>query len=163
MRRCARCDAVFDYCASCQPGRLYCCEECSEAARDQSVRAARAKYNDRGTAEGLEWHRLEERERRARRAEERVGDHRCHEQTGELEVQASAARQAAEEACDALPQCPAQASVVEWTLVVPVDLLSEAEKRVGTMASCVFCGRHGRIVRAVSLEQWRRQGRSGLG
>ncbi len=162
-RRCGWCDTEFDCCGSCQPGRLYCSDECSESAREESARAARAKYNARDTPEGLAWHAFEERERKARRAEERVGDHRCPEETGEVRVQASAAKQAVEEACNASPERPERASVVEWILVVPLDLLPEAEQRLGTVASCPFCGRRGRIVRVVSLDQWRRRGRRGLG
>jgi hypothetical protein len=78
-------------------------------------------------------------------------------------MQAAAAKQAAEEACDAPSKRSPRASVVEWILVVPLDLLPEAEKRLGTVASCPFCGRRGRIVRVVSLDQWRRRGRRGLG
>lgn len=162
-RCCGECGAEFDCCGSCQPGRLYCGEACAEAARKESARAARAKYNDRGSPEGLAWHALEERERKARRARERVGDHRCPEETGELRVQASAAKQAAEEARDAPPHRPARASVVEWILVVPLELLPKAEGRLGTEASCPFCGCRGRVVRVVSLEQWLRRARRGLG
>jgi hypothetical protein len=162
-RRCGRCEAEFDYCGSCQPGRVYCDDECSEAVREQTVRTARAKYNDRDSPEGLAWHALEERDRKGRRARERVGDHRCPEEAGELRVRASAASQAAVEVRDAPPKRPARASVVDWILVVPLDLLPEAEKRLGTIASCPFCGRRGRIVRVVSLEQWRRRVRRGLG
>ena len=72
-RRCERCDAEFDCCGSCEPGRLYCGDECSKASREESATVARARYNDRSSPEGLAWHALEERDRRARRAKERVG------------------------------------------------------------------------------------------
>ena len=162
MRCCRRCGTPFDYCASCQPGRRYCCATCSEAAREEIERAARAKYNARDSPEGLAWHALEEQDRRVRQAKARVGDRRCSEATGELQVQASAAKQAAEEACDEPTKPAARASIVEWILVVSADLLPEASRRVGTEAICPFCGRQGRIVRAVSVEQWRRECR-GLG
>lgn len=94
---------------------------------------------------------------------ERVGDHRCPGEADELRVQASAAKQAAKEACDVRPKRAVRASIVEWILVVPLDLLPQAERRLGTEASCPFCGRRGRIVRVVSLEQWRRRVRRGFG
>ena len=156
-RSCGRCPAVFDYCGSCQPGRLYCDDECSEAARAESVQEAHAKFNDRESPEGREIHRLEEKERRDRQAGARVGDQRCSEETGELEVPASVANQSAAEARDAKPERAARAAVVEWILVATPELLEQAQERLGTEATCPFCGRRGRIVRVVSLDQWRRR------
>jgi hypothetical protein len=71
-RRCLRCGQLFTCCGRCQPGRLYCSEGCSRAARIESARAARDTYNARDTAEGREEHQREEAERRARRAKERA-------------------------------------------------------------------------------------------
>jgi hypothetical protein len=34
-----------------------------------------------------------------------------------------------------------------------------AHKRLGKQASCPFCGRRGRIVRVVSIDEWRRRTR----
>ena len=162
-RPCGRCSEIFEYCGSCQPGRLYCCDECSEGAREESVRQAHANYNDRESPEGMEAHRLEEKDRRDRRARERVGDHRCPEEIGELQVPALAATQAAAEVRDVTPKRAARAAVVEWILVAWPEALEEAQRRLGTEATCPFCGRRGRIVRVVSIEQWRRRTRRGFG
>ena len=51
----------------------------------------------------------------------------------------------------------------KWVLVAGPELLVEAGSRLGTEATCPFCGRRGRIVRVVSLEQWRRRTRRGFG
>ena len=282
-RPCGRCGRVFDYCGSCQPGRLYCGEACSIPARKESLRKAHVKYNDRDSKDGRRAHRLEEADRRERRARERVGDHRIQDQTGSLQVPASAAYQAAVEASDAVLapaapttlgtsgpgtepwvgapspgrlycgeacseessrrtrsedsreahrlveadrceqrararervgnhriqdqmgrlQVPASAAYqpaaeasdaalvapadpptlcapkpyapgtgpragapapasTEWVLVAWPGLLRAARRRLGTKASCPFCGRHGRIARVVSLDHWRRRVRYGL-
>ena len=184
---------MFDYCGSCQPGRLYCGEACSGAAREESTRTARAKYNDRDSEEGREAHRIEEADRRAR---ERVGDHRLQDQTGRLEVRAAAAYQASAKASDAAPISPAaqptptvleithsrtalgsleprglgaeppagapNPAPAEWILVAWPGSLRAARRRLGTEASCPFCGRRGRIARVVSLAQWRRRVRRGF-
>lgn len=73
---------MFDRCSRCQAGRRYCGQLCASAARQESLRRARAKYQDRGSKEGREAHRLEERERRKRRAADRVGDQRGPEASG---------------------------------------------------------------------------------
>jgi len=170
-RQCERCSAVFEYCGGCQPGRLYCGDKCSEIARLQSVRQAHDKYNDRGSEEGLEVHRLEEQERRDRRAQEleresdetRVGDHRCHEEGSELQVPLLAVTPSAAEVLDVAFQRAARAAVVEWVLVAGPELLAQARRRLGAEASCPFCGRRGRIVRVLSLDEWRRRPRRGFG
>lgn len=184
-RACERCGKPFDYCGSCQPGRLYHGEECSKAARKESARAARAKYNDRGSEEGQEVHRLEEAARRGRIAEGRVGDRRLQALAGRLLVPASAAHQAAAEVRDGalmVPAAPptldvadpctaaaepqvdtARPAPTEWTLVAWPELLPAARRRLGTEAVCPFCGRRGRIVRVVSFDDWRRRIRYGFG
>jgi hypothetical protein len=165
---------------------LYCGVACSRSAREESVRRAHVKFNDRDCEEGREVHRLEEADRRERRARERVGDHRLHDVIGRLKVPTSAAHQAAVEASDATlvapvgslnleapkacgvsaePQAgdaPAPAPT-EWILVAWPGLLLAARRRLGANASCPFCGRHGRIARVVSLDRWRRQIRYGFG
>jgi len=181
FRPCGWCRKPFDYCGSCQPGRCYCGDACSEAARLESTQRARTKYNARDTAEGLEAHRLEEAERRERRARERVGDHRCIEEKGELKLDASAAHHAAVEASDDALVPPASPSdldlgelvgldkqrqpahCIEWVLVAWPEFLAAAQERQGTEATCSFCGRRGRIIRVVSLEHWRRRLRRGFG
>ena len=201
-RPCERCGKPFDYCGSCQPGRKYCSKECSEAARAESKGRARAQYNDRGSEEGRKVHRLEEATRRALRAQERVGDHRCHEESGGVEEPALAACPAATEASDAtfsspmvvreiepaselqepaLAAYPAAAkageigpapsgskmapkvATVEWVVVAWPGLLVAARKRLGTEATCPFCGRRGLIVRVVSIDEWRRRTRCSFG
>jgi hypothetical protein len=92
-----------------------------------------------------------------------VGDHRCPEEIGELQVPALAATQAAAEVRDVTPKRAARAAVVEWILVAWPEALEEAQRRLGTEATCPFCGRRGRIVRVVSIEQWRRRTRRGFG
>jgi hypothetical protein len=184
-RPCGRCGLPFEYCGSCQPGRTYCGEVCSEAARAESTRRARGKYNDRDSDEGREAHRAEEADRRERRARARVGDHRLQEQAGGLELIPSAAFQAAAESNDAALVSPVSQPVlevldhcapcaepraerphpvpVEWVLVAWPGLLQAALRRVGTDATCPFCGRCGRITRVVSLDRWRRCVRRGFG
>lgn len=171
-RPCGRCAKVLDYCGSCQPGRRYCGQLCSAAQRDESKRSARGKYNDRGSAEGLEVHRLEEADRRSRRADsgERVGDHRCRVITGALQVPASAAFHAAMEVSDAASpltleplRAVSSAAPLEWTLVAWPEVLAAARRRLGREAVCPFCGRRGRIVRVVTLHEWRRRLRQGVG
>ena len=184
-RPCERCGEPFDYCGICQPGRLYDGEACSRAAREESARAARAKYNDRESEEGREAHRLEEAARRERLAKERVGDHRLQVLADGLQVPALAAHQAAAEVRDDTLMAPADPQTLgtpepfagsaepqvgvaspvptEWTLVAWPKLLSAAGRRLGTEASCPFCGRRGRIVRVVSLDDWRRRVRYGFG
>lgn len=183
-RPCERCGEPFDYCGSCQPGRLYDGEACSRAARTESVRAVRAKYNDRDSEEGREAHRLEEAARRERLAKERVGDHRLQVLVGRLQVPASAAYQAAAEVGDgalttpAVPQTlgapepgagsaelavgTARCAPTRWTLVAWPELLRTARRRLGTEARCPFCGRCGQIVRVVALDDWRRRLRYGF-
>ena len=177
VRLCARCDKSFDYCGSCQPGRRYCGEVCSAGARIASVRGAHAKYNDRDSDEGQEVHRLEEADRRARRSAETVGDHRCHEKSGELRVRPSTAPHAVAETLDAAlinPVPPvSEASELrggapaperrEWLLVAWPEVLEAARRRQGTEASCPFCGRQGRIVEVISVTEWRRRSMRGFG
>jgi hypothetical protein len=184
-RPCERCGEPFDYCGSCQPGRLYHGEACSRAAREESAQAARAKYNDRESEEGREAHRLEEADRRDRHARECVGDHRLQALAGTLQVPSSAAYQAAAEVRDGaltIPAAPptlgvpgrcagsaepqvdtARPTLTEWTLVAWPELLPAARRRLGTEAPCPFCGRRGRIVRVVSRDEWRRRVRYGFG
>ena len=52
---------------------------------------------------------------------------------------------------------------VQWVLVASPGLLRAARGRLGSQASCPFCGRAGRIVRVVSLLQWCRRVRYGFG
>lgn len=148
------------------------------------MRRAQSKYNDRDSNEGQEAHRLEEAERRARHAVRSVGDHRCHEKTRELRVRPSTAPHAVMEIIDASPVSPVPPPPVEtlepqpcapanelcevpepqlaWVLVAWPEMLDTASRRQGTEASCLFCGRQGRIVEVISVEQWRHR-RRGFG
>lgn len=148
------------------------------------MRRAQSTYNDRDSNEGLEAHRLEEAERRARHSARSVGDHRCHEKTGELRVRPSTAPHAVVETIDASPASPVPPPPVEalelqactpakelrevpepqlaWVLVAWSGLLETASRRQGTEASCPFCGRQGRIVEVISVEQWQHR-RRGFG
>ena len=133
------------------------------------MRRAQSKYNDRDSNEGQEAHRLEEAERRARHAVRSVGDHRCHEKTRELRVRPSTAPHAVMEIIDASPVSPVPPPPVEtlepqlaWVLVAWPEMLETASRRQGTEASCLFCGRQGRIVEVISVEQWRHR-RRGFG
>ena len=194
VRQCKRicCVVVVEFCGSCEPGRLYCRGGCSELARAESVSLAHDKDHDRGSAEGLEVHRLEERERRDRQVaarkkkdEEpedpapaplepegetsRVGDHRCHEEDGPVQVPAPVVASTAAEVADVpagpLPH-PIRAAcnaLLEWVLVAEPKLLEQAQRRQGDEASCPICGRRGRIVRVISLTEWRHRIRRGLG
>ena len=124
-------------------------------------------------------HRLEEQERRDRASkkrvqedpeavEVRVGDHRCHEGASGLQMASSAApaSPSAAEVLDVAPvvECAptlraSGAAVVEWVLVASVELLATAQGRLGAEAVCPFCGRRGRIVRVVSIKEWREKWR----
>ena len=174
MRTCLSCDKPFDYCGSCQPGRRYCGNACSEPARVACVRQAQAKYNDRDSDEGREIHRLEEADRRERHGAMPVGDHRCPANSGRLRVAPSTAPHVVAETSDAAtsisPVAPSSVEAFElqpevrpeWTLVASPSLLAAASRRLGDEASCPFCGRQGRIVEVVSVEQWRRRPRRGF-
>jgi hypothetical protein len=149
-----------------------------------SVRQARTKYNDRGSEEGQQAHRIEEMDRRARRAAERVGDHRCHEESEELRMRPSTAPHAVSETIDAALIAVALPPIVEvadlpprrgdpngelregapagglgWVLVAWPELLAAANQRLGSETSCPFCRRQGRIVKVISVERWRRRSR----
>ena len=154
---------AFDHCGSCQPGQRYCGERCRAGARKASVRKAQIKY--RGSAEGREAHNEEERERKARRAPERVGDQRCPEKGGDLREGVTAVDPVVTESPDAretpvVPVAPVVAAKksepVSWVLVAWPEVLEAARKRVGTEANCPYCGRCGRIERVVSPAEWRR-------
>lgn len=245
-KQCAReeCGRGFEHCG-CEPGRRYCCEECSAIAREKSVREARSTYNARDTEEGRAAHAADQaarRERRRRKAEGagagqervtdshgapvayrdagaepsptagasapghreaslgpagtappprpveppgagpvdastcllvRVGDQRCAAPPDDGQRSSLTASYAVEEAGDAPPvallpsvQAPLLAAEdrapIEWLLVVPLEMLRAARRREGTLATCPFCGLHGRICRVVSTEQWRRWIRHGL-
>jgi hypothetical protein len=127
------------------------------------MRRARTKYNARDTAEGLEAHRLEEAERRRRRAREGVGDHRCAAKPNGLLLASFTAQAVVTETSDAILVAPASASAVEWLLVAWPELFAAARERQGTEATCSFCGRRGVIIRVVSLDYWRRRLRRGFG
>lgn len=176
VRPCASCAGAFDYCGSCQPGRRYCGDRCGAGARSASVRRAQARYNDRASEEGRQAHRLEEADRRARRSAEVVGDHRCHGKSGELRALPSTAPHAVAEVFNAASVHPVSPPPVrepregapaperlEWVLVAWPELLGAARRRAGTEVRCPFCGRHGRVVEVISIDQWRRRPRRGLG
>lgn len=130
------------------------------------MRKAQVRYNDRASDEGREAHRLEEADRRARRSENAVGDHRCHDNSGELRALPSTAPHAVAETLDAASVPPVEekrAERVAWVLVAWPEMLASARRREGTYARCPFCGRQGRVVEVISVEQWRRRPRRGLG
>jgi len=138
------------------------------------VRQARATYNARDSKEGQEAHRLEEADRRMRRSGAFVGDHRCHMKSGELRVLPSAAPYAGSELLNASAVSPSSieapewregvlASGLKWLLVAWPELLAAADRRQGDEASCPFCGRQGRVVEVISIEQWRSSPRRGFG
>ena len=168
-RGCPRCGDAFDYCGSCQPGRVYCGENCSKPVRAVSVRGAQVRYNARETEEGRRAHREEEQKRRGAKG---VGDHRCGAGVVELQGSPAAGRPGGEEINEAraqpVPAGPAAAIAApaehaasedarEWVLVAWPEVLEEARSRLGHEAACPFCGRSGRIVRVVAREEWRRR------
>jgi len=171
-RPCKRCLRPVEYCGSCQPGRLYCGEGCSVAARAESVRRAQDKYRARDSREGREAHRLEEADRRARRALARVGDQRCEDEEAGLQPPHSTAEPATTETRNALPAFeslrtadppPGDTEPADWVLVVYPGIPEDARPRLGAEASCPFCGRRGRIVLVVSIHEWRRRLRHVIG
>lgn len=138
----------------------------------ESKQRARRKHNDRSSAEGREAHRAEEADRRARRARDAVGDHRCGDVAGGVEGSVLAAEQVATEASDARPdpavvcetvEVQEELEPVQWVLVAWPEELSAARRRLGTEARCPFCGRRGRIVRVVSIDEWNHHLRRGVG
>lgn len=103
----------------------------------------------------------------------RVGDQRCAGPLEDRQRASPTASYAVAEVRDAPPVAPLppvqtlspareERGPVEWTLVVPRELLGAARRREGTLATCSFCGRRGRIRRVVSTEQWQRWIRRGL-
>lgn len=173
IRPCGLCGSVFEHCGSCQPGRRYCGVECSKAAREASARLARAKYAARDSPEGLAGHAREESERRSRHAEAvlaPVGDQRIQQEAGALQVPVLVTPQVAMEARDArlepvvspLPGAVVETAPVEWILVAWPEVMAAARQRLGTEATCPFCGRRGQVVRVVSVDEWRRWVRRGL-
>jgi hypothetical protein len=122
-------------------------------AMEERKRKARKKYRD--SPEGVEQHRDEEEERRARRRLERVGDRRLETGRAQLQMQPTTAQyaRAAQENGDGPDKD--QGKQVEWLLVAWPALLAEAELLLGTQAACPCCGRQGLVVRVVSLDEWR--------
>jgi hypothetical protein len=109
---------------------------------------------------------------------ESVGDHRCQEKLGELGVRPSTAPHAVTETIDAALSNRVSPPVIEapelcsgaptpdrleWILVAWPSLLEAASRRKGAEATCPFCGRQGRIVEVISIDQWRRRPRRGFG
>jgi len=103
----------------------------------------------------------------------RVGDQRCAGQRDDGQRSSLTASYAVGEAGDAPPVAPLppvqapllapeERAPIEWLLVVPLEMLRAARRREGTLATCPFCGLHGRIRRVVSTEQWQRWIRHGL-
>ena len=143
------------------------------------MKRAHDKFNDRGSKEGREVHRLEEQERRDQRAAQpkqervaadaRVGDHRCRDESEEVTVFPSAVSAPAAEVVNAIARPPphsvrdAYAVLVEWVLVAEPGLLAQAQSQLDREATCPCCGRRGRVVRVIGLEQWRRSNRRGFG
>lgn len=116
----------------------------------------------------------------AERVSLRVGDHRCFDGTNDVALVKTAADQTAAEARNvtlfssnrpsALEEAhfeehapEPEGHTIEWVLVAWPELLEAAREREGRQATCSFCGRSGRIVRVVSLDEWRRRLRYGFG
>jgi hypothetical protein len=157
LKPCKRCGEPFEHCRSCEPGRLYCLECAPIASRERERRAHRTY---RHSPEGKQQHHDEEHERRKRRRKERKAggpggrDRRCVVPSGRLQVVSAAARSAAEEPrSDRMRESPP----VEWILVAWPGLLALARRLLGTEMVCPFCGRVGRVVRLVALDEWRRR------
>jgi len=154
-RPCKRCQRAFLYCRAREPGRLYCGEECSAGAKEEREHRARKKYRE--SPEGIEQHRDEEAERRDRRQLDRVGDRRTEPARGQLQTATTTApyERSVEENCDA----PAAGrDPVEWLLVVWPGLLADAAQLMGAQVECPCCGRRGRVVHVVELDDWRAEG-----
>jgi hypothetical protein len=149
-RPCKRCERVFWYCRSREPGRLYC-EACVEPAAEERIHRAQSKY--RKSAEGLEQHRDEEAERRERQRE-RVGDRRLEGEGEQLQGPSTTSpmRSDEEESPDE-PNSP-EAEPVEWVVVAWPGVLEEAKQLLGTELECRGCGRLGVVVAVVSRDDW---------
>jgi hypothetical protein len=151
LRPCKRCQRAFLHCRSREPGRLFCAE-CSLAARKEREKRARRNYRDQDY--GKEQHRDEEAERRERIRLGRVGDRRCFDAQGSLQVAATTAIEAvATEAAHALHARKARA--VQWLLVAWPGLFSAAVRLVGVRVACPCCGRMGPVSRVMQLDTWR--------
>jgi len=72
LRRCRRCDVVFEVCSSCDCGRLYCSVRCSTLAGIVVHRGAEARYQ--GTAAGKRNHSARQGRYRNRKCLQKVTD-----------------------------------------------------------------------------------------
>lgn len=121
-----------------------------------------------GSAESVSL--AEESQGRGERARvERVGDHRFGLDLRTVQEPSLAMTRVATEDFDALsdpsvvsPSVAVRETEGDWILVAWPEALAAARQRLGTEASCPLCGRRGRIVRVVSLDEWRRWIRRGL-
>lgn len=149
LKQCEResCQREFLHCRSREPGRRYC-PECSPIARREREQRARKKY--RASPWGQEQHRDEEEERRERHRLEGVGDRRCEGEQGQVLTRATTAAYAVEEKKDAREE-------LEWVLVAWPGLMAIAEQMRGTKVSCPCCGREGRVVQVLELDEWHRR------
>jgi hypothetical protein len=147
-RLCQRCQRPFLHCRAREPGRLYCREVCSAAARTEREQRARRKY--RKSPEGLEQHCDEEVRRRERRQLERMGDRRLEPEQGQLQRVATAALERRREEKRDEPR-PEPDEQVEWLVVAWPGLLREAATLLGEMVACPCCGRRGVVVRVVEI------------
>jgi hypothetical protein len=152
-RPCQRCQRPFLQCRAREPGRLYCGEECSAAAKAERERRARRKYRD--SPDGREQHRDEEVRRRERQQLARVGDRRTEPGHGQLHRVATTApsERRVEERRDEPRQ--EQDEQLAWLVVAWPGLLSEAVQLLGELVDCPCCGRRGAVIRVVELGQGR--------
>lgn len=149
-------------CRACGFNRRYCGEVCAALARAKSVRAAQLAY--RHSVAGQEQHRDEERERRARRRQERVGDHILRPvaragSVGGVQAPKAIVSAAAPPVPDSARRAPTPArapaslrpvppKLAHWRLVVGHGLAARAQelRQHRTPVRCACCGRWGRVV-----------------
>jgi hypothetical protein len=110
----------------------------------------RAQKQYRKSPEGQEQHRDEERRRRERQREG-VGDRRCGAEEGGIERLATAA------ACQADEEPENEGEELEWKLVAWPEVLARAWQLLGSQLECGCCGRRGRVMEVLALDEWRRQ------
>ena len=151
LRPCQRCQRAYLHCRSREPGRLYCVA-CSLPARKEREKRARRNYREQDY--GKEQHRDEEAERRERHRLCGVGDRRCDEEQGRLQVAvATASVPVVREAASGSVRRTTRK--VEWLLVAWPGLLAAAARLLGAQVACPCCGRMGLVARVLLLETWR--------
>lgn len=148
LATCPRCNTRFYICRSCDRGHVYCSEECSNGAREDSLRAIRQRYRESDL--GKEKHKRAERRRRRRRRRQAhasqarppapVGDHgsSTHVLCGTASVRPSSIEHS--------PKGCTEAKDNEFKQI--------EDKNLPTRVRCAICGRVGTMVNLAANRGW---------